>query len=339
MNTTSKIFSFKKLLKGQGSILCYFFAFTIILMTVFFCYKKTFAPGPLKNSYTLVIPKGTRTLQIAHLLAEKKIIDSPYFFYLLCRLNHKPLKAGEYTFYSWISAWEVLKILNEGRIVVHKFRVPEGLSSFEIVTKLNMTPSLSGYIIDIPSEGTLFPNTYFFQYGEDRHTLLNRMEKAMQETLKALWEGRDPNLPLKSPEEALILASIVEKETGQRDERRRIAAVFLNRLRKGMPLQADPTVIYGLTYGRKLLNRSLLKGDLKQESSHNTYLLLNLPPTPICNPGKASLEAVLHPLETKELFFVSNGTGGHHFSHTYEKHAKHHDELRRLRKTFAHPQD
>ncbi len=339
MNTLPKIPYFKKFHKAQGSILSSFFVFTIILMTSFFCYKKTFAPGPLKNSLTIVIPKGTRTAQIARLLAEHQIIDSPNFFHFLSRFNHEPLKAGEYTFYPWISAWEVLKILNEGRVVVHKFRVPEGLSTFEIVAKLNATPTLSGYIIDVPLEGTLLPSTYFFQYGEDRHTLLNRMEKAMQETLKILWEGRDPNLPLQSPEEALILASIVEKETGQKDERRRIAAVFLNRLQKGMPLQADPTVIYGLTFGRKLLNRSLLKGDLKQESSHNTYLLSKLPPTPICNPGKSALEAVLHPLATKELFFVSNGAGGHHFSHSYTKHAKHHNELRKLRKTFAHSQD
>ena len=337
MQIPPKIQCPKKFFKIQGSILGCFVVFTIILMTGFFFYKKTFTPGPLKVSTTLLIPKGTSTAHIARLLAHEKIIDSPHLFHLLSRLNHMPLKAGEYTFYPWISSWEVLKILNEGRVVVHKFRVPEGLSSFEIVAKLNATEALSGYILDLPAEGKLLPNTYFFQYGEDRHTLLNRMEKAMEETLKVLWAGRDPDLPLKSPEEALILASIVEKETGQKDERRRIAAVFLNRLQKGMPLQADPTVIYGLTFGRKILNRSLLRGDLKQETSHNTYLLSRLPPTPICNPGKMALQAVLHPLPTKDLFFVSNGAGGHHFSYTYEKHAKHHNDLRKIRKTFAHP--
>lgn len=331
--------SSKKLLKISSWILLCFLMFTLSLMLAFFFYKKIFAPGPLITHTQLVIPKGMSTSQISVLLTEKKVIDSPFFFHLLARLNRMPLKAGEYTFYPWISSWEVLKILNKGQVVIHKFRIPEGLSSFEIIARLNTTEPLSGYVLEIPPEGTLLPSTYFFQYGEDRHTILSRMEKAMDDTLKTLWEARDPNLPLTSPEEAVILASIVEKETGYHDERRRIAGVFINRLRKGMPLQADPTVIYGLTFGRKSLDRALLRPDIKKETSHNTYILRGLPPTPICNPGRAALQAVLHPLSTKELFFVSNGAGGHHFSYTYTKHAKHHNALRKMRKSFAASQD
>lgn len=328
-------FLLKKLFKTPYGALFCFLSCVIALMSATFTYQKIFAPGSLKAPTTLVIPKGTRTSHIAQILKQTHVIDSPFLFYLLSKLKLCPLKAGEYTFYPWISAWEVLKILNEGRVVIHKFRVPEGLSSFEIVTRLNATVPLSGYILEVPPEGSLLPNTYFFQYGEDRRTLLNRMEKAMQETLKTLWEGREANLPLKFPEEAVILASIVEKETGLGKERMRIAAVFLNRLKKGMPLQADPTVIYGLTQGRKDLNRTLVRPDLRQETAHNTYIILGLPPTPICNPGRAALHAVLHPHITEEIFFVSDGLGGHHFSSTYEKHARHHNDLRKLRKTLS----
>ena len=324
--------------KCQEGTVFYFFCSICIIMVLVFGYTKTFSPGPLRQSKTVVIQKGARRVEIAALLKDAGIIDSPHFFHFLSRVRFGSLKAGEYTFYSWISLWDVLKILNEGRVVVHSFRVPEGLSSFEIIQRLNATQPLSGYIFDIPPEGALLPSTYFFHYGDDRRDILNRMERAMSDTLKKLWAERDPNLFLESPEEALILASIVEKETWHANERRRIAGIFINRLKAGMILQADPTLIYGLTQGRKNLGRALLRSDLKKETPYNTYLILGLPPTPICNPGKACIEAVLHPLPTTELYFISDGQGRHHFSSGYKKHAQHHHHLRTLRKSSAKQQ-
>lgn len=320
--------------KGPFLALLGFLLLTLILITGFLAYHKIFAPGPLNAAKTLVIPPGMRTSEIASTLAEQGVIDSPNLFYVLCRIKHSPLRAGEYRFYPWISLWNTLKILNDGHVVVHKFRVPEGRTSFQIVEQLNTTEPLSGRIVEIPPEGTLLPNTYFFRYGEDRQDLLKRMERAMTETLKTLWAERDPDIPLTTPFEAVILASIVEKETMKPNERSRIAGVFFNRLKKGMLLQSDPTVIYGLTKGRTSFMRSLSKKDLKRESSHNTYTLTGLPPTPICNPGQAALLAVLHPLKTEELFFVANGQGGHHFSKNYKDHAHHHTAWRQIRKTL-----
>ena len=311
-----------------------FFVFTLILIMGFLGYQKVFAPGPLKLPKTLIIPHGMSTSKIASTLAEQGVIDSPNVFHVLSRIKHSPLKAGEYIFYPWINLWNTLKILNEGQVVVHKFRVPEGRTSFQIVDQLNKTEPLSGFIIEIPPEGTLLPNTYFFQYGEDRQDLLKRMAKAMEETLKTLWASRDPDVPLATPFEAVILASIVEKEAMKSNERSRIAGVFFNRLKKGMLLQSDPTVIYGMTKGRQSFLRNLSKQDLKKETSHNTYALIGLPPTPICNPGHAALWAVLHPLKTEELFFVANGQGGHHFSKNYKDHAHHHSAWRQIRKSL-----
>lgn len=320
--------------KGPFLALLGFLIFTLILMTGFLGYHKVFAPGPLKLSKTLVIPHGMSTSKIASTLAEQGVIDSPHLFHVICRLKHTPLKAGEYVFYPWISLWNTLKTLNEGQVVMHKFRVPEGRTSFQIVEQLNKTEPLSGIIIEIPPEGTLLPNTYFFRWGESRQDLLNRMGKAMEETLKTLWAERDPDIPLNTPFEALILASIVEKEAVRSNERSRIAGVFFNRLKKGMLLQSDPTVIYGLTKGRQSFLRNLSKKDLKKETSHNTYTLMGLPPTPICNPGRAAIWSVLHPLKTEELFFVATGEGGHHFSKYYKDHAHHHIAWRRIRKSL-----
>jgi UPF0755 protein len=209
--------------------------------------------------------------------------------------------------------------------VQRRVTIAEGLSNREIVAVLEATPALAGPLPEattLGAQGQLLPETYFFALGDQRSEILNRMRQAMSATIEELWPSRDEGLPFASPQEAVVLASIVEKETGLDSERPRIAAVFINRLRKGMPLQSDPTVIFALTKGLEPLGRALTTADLRAESEFNTYVVAGLPPAPISNPGRAALEAVLHPATTEELYFVADGTGGHVFARTLAEHAK-----------------
>jgi UPF0755 protein len=230
------------------------------------------------------------------------------------------LKAGEYAFASRASMAAVIDEIRRGEIVHHMITIPEGLTSEQAVDVLMNSEVLTG-TAPIPPEGSLLPETYEVRRGEDRSAVLQRMMDARDELLRTLWAQRRADLPLASPEQAVILASIVEKETGQAAERPRVAAVFVNRLEKGMRLESDPTIIYGLTGGLPL-GHGIRQSEITTPTPYNTYLIAGLPPGPICNPGRASLAAVLDPPRTDELYFVANGQGGHNFASTIEAHEK-----------------
>ncbi len=283
-------------------------------------------PGPLSVSRVVAIPKGEGRIEIARRLEDEGIISNRWTFiasYLLKNaLGTKTgdLKAGEYEFKKNASMADVLDILTQGRSILSRLTIPEGLTSLQIIERIRGEPDLVGEITEIPPEGSLLPDTYRFSKGMQRKELVERMQAEMQRFLAAAWEKRQPDLPIKTPEEAVVFASIVEKETGRADERDRVAGVFVNRMRKGMRLQSDPTVIYGIAGGQGTLGRALTRADLEQKTLHNTYQIDGLPPTPICNPGRSAIEATLNPATTADLFFVADGNGGHVFSETLKGH-------------------
>ncbi|OJX12966.1 MAG: hypothetical protein BGO77_00665 [Caedibacter sp. 37-49] len=286
------------------------------------------------KSHIVIIPPHTSIQKMAQILKHDEVISTEITFklwtYLLSRFS--PLKAGEYEFHPPHRLKDIIAKMQQGETVVRRFTVVEGTTSADIIKRLEALPFLHGDCA-IPEEGTLLPETYHFSYGEKRCDLIKRMQKSFQKEAKKLWQARSLTLPYQTLQEAVILASLVEKETAIPEERPRIAAVFLNRLRVGMPLQCDATVLYGLYREQGLaLNRHLSKAELKKPTPYNTYLNKGLPPSPICNPGIASLKAVLAPLDTKDLYFVANGEGGHEFSETYGKHFEHHKAWRKLRK-------
>jgi peptidoglycan lytic transglycosylase G len=283
-------------------------------------------PGPLNVSRVIAIPRGEGRIEIATRLEDEGVISNRWTFiatYLLQNAFGKKagdFKAGEYEFKKNASMADVFGILTQGRAILSKLTIPEGLTSLQIVERVRAEPDLAGDIAEIPSEGTLLPDTYRFSKGIGRQELIERMQAEMQRFLASAWEKRQPDLPIKTPDEAVVFASIVEKETGRADERDRVAGVFVNRIRKGMRLQSDPTVIYGIVGGQGLLGRSLTRADLDQKTTHNTYQIEGLPPTPICNPGRSAIEATLNPASTPDLFFVADGKGGHVFSATLKGH-------------------
>jgi len=288
------------------------------------------APGPLTAAKLVVIPKGAGVREAGAILAANGVVDNGYIFaagtYLTGR---RDLKAGEYEFPAGVSAAAAADLIDSGKVYRHKLTIPEGLTSAQIVALIDAAPALDGAIDALPVEGTLLPDTYFYVMGNTREEILQRMHRAMEKALAAEWAARAPNLPLASPAEALTLASIVEKETAKPDERARIAGVYIERLKQGMKLQADPTVIYALTQGgEKPLGRPLDHDDLAIDSPFNTYVVQGLPPTPIDNPGLASLHAALQPDERGELYFVANGSGGHAFAKTLEEQNKNVAKLR-----------
>ena len=289
-------------------------------------YHQFETPGPLAVSRVIAVPKGEGRIAIATRLEREGAIANRWAFianYLLRgAIGPKPLelKAGDYEVKKNASMADIMEMLTQGRGVLSKLTIPEGLTSLQIVEKLRAEDELVGDITEIPPEGALLPDTYRFSKGMDRRELIDRMQGEMQRFLATAWERRQPSLPIATPEEAIIFASIVEKETGRADERGRVAAVFMNRLKKGMRLQSDPTVIYGLVGGQGTLGRSITRADLDQKTAHNTYQIGGLPPTPICNPGRSALEATLNPPTTTDLYFVADGTGGHTFSDTLKEH-------------------
>jgi len=282
---------------------------------------------------TVIIKPGSSSLSIAKQFVSDGILKSPWFFLGAQNLHYprKKLKAGEYLIPKSASILDIIDQMEAGRTVVRKLTIPEGLTAHQIMNRIKNTHSLSGQIVRLPAEGMLLPETYTYSYGDDRQKLVDRMEKAMSDLLKRLWFNRkiDDSL-IETPELALNLASIVEKETGLPSERRRVAAVFLNRLEIGMPLQADPTVIYAITEGRGELDRDLTRKDLKIQSPFNTYVVKGLPPCPIACPGRASIEAVLSPADTDDLYFVADGTGGHAFSANLADHNRRVSEWRKV---------
>jgi len=282
------------------------------------------APGPLQSDRVVVVPRNTGTSQIAEILVREGVIDKPMLFQLTTVINRKrgQLKAGEFAFRANTSISDAINILSEGRALLHGITIPEGRTSFQIVELLRANEILSGEITEVPPEGSLLPDTYKFERGMTRQQIIDTMTQAQQATLARIWDRRVADLPIKSPEELVILASIVERETGRADERPRVAGVFINRLRQNMRLQSDPTIVYGLVGGQGTLGRGIRRSEITQPTDYNTYVINGLPPGPIANPGRAAMEAVANPSRTSDLFFVADGTGGHAFSQTYEQHRR-----------------
>lgn len=289
--------------------------------------------GPLSQEKIILVPEGAGMKTISRIFARQGVIQYPRIFVWASRANHldRNIRAGEYLIPPHTSMTKLMEILRSGQVVLHKLTVPEGLTSLEIVRILEATPGLSGKIETIPAEGSLLCQTYYYIRGDDRAAIITRMQQAMTSFLDSVWPFRADGLPLASPQEAVILASIVEKETGLVDERAHVAGVYINRLRKDMPLQADPTVSYGLV-GGAALGRSLRFSDLRQSTPFNTYLFKGLPPQPITNPGALAIKAVLNPMATKDLYFVADGTGGHSFAATVKQHNENVARWRRLEK-------
>ncbi|MBV6658858.1 MAG: endolytic transglycosylase MltG [Devosiaceae bacterium] len=282
------------------------------------------APGPLATDRNVDVTRGMTTRQIANMLESRGIIGNRLLFMagVYARQARSSLQAGEYAIEAGASMADVLDKLIEGDAVVYSVTFPEGWTSQQIVNRLLATEDLTGEITDVPPEGALLPSTYAYSPGATRQSVLDRMVQAQDAALGTIWERRIDELPITSPEELVILASIVEKETARADERTRVAAVFINRLNRGMPLQSDPTILYGVFGGDAWLEpRPIYRSQLRDQSNpYNTYVIPALPPGPIANPGRASLEAVANPSRTDDLFFVADGTGGHAFAETYEEH-------------------
>src|ERR1700736_3426118 len=298
--------------------------------------KKTLeAPGPLQQDKTVVIPSRAVTFDIAEVLQREGVIDInrwAFFGAVIALKARSELKPGEYAFQKNASLRDVIGILVEGKVVQHTVTIPEGLTSEQILARLSENEIFSGTVREIPREGTLLPETYKFPRGTTRDQVIARMQQAQKRVLAEIWERRSPDLPIKTPEQLVTLASIVEKETGKADERSRVVAVFVNRLRQKIKLQSDPTIIYGLVGGKGTLGRPIKRSEIQQPSPYNTYVVEGLPPGPIANPGRASLEAAANPARTRDLFFVADGTGGHAFTETYDQHQKNVAKLRTMEK-------
>ncbi|MGH6942969.1 MAG: endolytic transglycosylase MltG [Geminicoccaceae bacterium] len=290
-------------------------------------------PGPAGQETTVILPRGAGVAEIAKQLAQARVIAHPLIFRLAVRAvgRDRDLQAGEYAFPAHATPRTVIGMLAGGQTVARRLTVPEGLTVSEILRMLEETEGLTGALPTPPPEGSLLPETYFYAYGDSRAGLVHRMRRAMTELMDELWPGRAEGLPLASRRDALILASIVDKETAIPDERRKVAAVFLNRLTKGMRLQSDPTVIYGLTGGDGPLGRGLTRQDWDDDSDFNTYRIDGLPPAPIGNPGRQSIEAVLDPADVDYLYFVADGTGGHAFASTLAEHNRNVAHWRRIK--------
>ncbi len=290
------------------------------------------APGPSSADHVVTIPRNAGIRDIADVLMRDGVIDQPWIFVagVLVLKEREDLKAGEYQFKAHASLRDVVATIVDGRVVMHQFSIPEGLTSEQIVARLLSDDVLTGNIKEIPPEGSLLPETYNFSRGTSREQMIQRMTQSEQRLLKELWDRRNPDLPLRTPEQMVVLASLVEKETGKPEERTRIAAVFVNRLKQRMRLQSDPTIIYGLVGGKGTLGRPILKSEIDQPTPYNTYQIDGLPPGPIANPGRAALEAAANPARTRELYFVADGTGGHAFAESYEQHQRNVARLRQI---------
>lgn len=291
-------------------------------------------PGPLAQDKIVLIAREDDGGTIADQLERAGVIDSATIFTAMTLIDgsHSALKRGEYAFKARLSLREVEQELIAHKVVQHKLTIPEGLTSDQIVQRLREDDALAGEVKESPREGSLLPDTYFYERGDTRQAVLTRMAKAQTKTIDEIWKKRATDLPIKSPGELLTLASIVEKETGKADERPRVAGVFVNRLQKHMRLQSDPTIVYGLVFGKGTLGHSITKAELDQPTPYNTYNIEGLPPGPICNPGKAAMEAVANPARSKELYFVADGTGGHAFAETLDQHLKNVAHWRQIEK-------
>ncbi len=285
-------------------------------------HEQYIAQGPLPTDKVVMIKGGLS--DVVEQLVQDGVVDRPILLMASIYINgvSAKIKAGEYMFKQKASLEEVIGTLTEGKAILQSIMIKEGLTSQQIVDHLKESDLLSGEITAVPPEGTLLPETYKFSRGMNRQQLLDRMMQDQARVVKELWARRVAGLPIQSPAEMVVLASIVEKETGKADERSRVARVFLNRLDRKMRLQSDPTIIYGLVGGKGSLGRAITRSDIESQTPYNTYVIPALPPAPIGNPGRAALEAVINPSQTKELYFVADGTGGHVFAESYEQHQR-----------------
>ena len=297
--------------------------------------QKIEAAGPLQEDKVVNIPARAGMTDIADILQREGVIDNNRWAFIgsvFALKARSELKPGEYSFQRNASLRDVIGTMVEGKVVQHAVTIPEGLTSEQIVARLSENEIFAGAVKEMPREGTLLPETYKFPRGTTRDQVIARMQQTQKRMLAEIWERRNPDIPIKTPEQLITLASIVEKETGKADERTRVAAVFVNRLRQKIKLQSDPTIIYGLVGGKGTLGRPIKRSEIQQPSPYNTYVVDGLPPGPIANPGRASLEAAANPARTRDLFFVADGTGGHAFTETYDQHQKNVAKLRTMEK-------
>lgn len=297
------------------------------------------AAGPLDAEKVFTVPQGAGASMIASRLQDEGVIENADMFKLLVRMDEvgSSLKAGEFEIPAGASLREIVKVLQEGNAILYPFTAPEGLTSAQIMRSMAKVETLIDDSPEIPAEGTLLPETYMTPRGMKRSELIEKMKKAQADVLDELWEGRAKDLPFDTKYEALILASIVEKETGITSERDVVAGVFVNRLKKGIKLQSDPTIIYGETGGEPL-GRGIRVSEINRVTDWNTYQMFGLPKTPICNPGKEAIAAVLNPADTPYIYFVADGTGGHVFAKTLSEHndnVKNWRKIERQRKRAA----
>src|SRR5882724_5099533 len=292
-------------------------------------------PGPLLEDKIVNIPQRAGKRDIADALQREGVINvNPWLFIgsVFALKASSDLTPGEYSFQKNASLRDVIATIVEGKVVQHAVTIPEGLTSEQIVARLSDNDIFAGSVREMPREGTLLPETYKFPRGTTREQVIHRLQQSQKRVLAEIWERRNPDVLVKSPEQLITLASIIEKETGRADERSRVAAVFTNRLRQRIKLQSDPTIIYGLVGGKGTLGRPIKRSEITQHSPYNTYVIEGLPPGPIANPGRASLEAAANPARTRDLFFVADGSGGHAFTETYDQHQKNVAKLRALEK-------
>lgn len=298
----------------------------VVAVSVFFYAMSAYQnPGPLATNTNFVVRTGAGLAEIAGSLERNGIVSDARIFRHVTSTylqEGESLKAGEYEIKAGASMKEIMDLLKSGKSILYSVSMPEGLTVKQMFKRLAEDPILEGELpAELPEEGSLRPDTYKFSRGTKRSEIVSQMAAAQAKLVDQIWEKRDPDLPIKTKEEFVTLASIVERETGKDDERAHVASVFINRLTKGMRLQSDPTIVYGLFGGDgKPADRPIYQSDLKKETPYNTYVIKGLPPGPIANPGRAALEAVAHPWKTKDLYFVADGTGGHVFAATLEEH-------------------
>jgi len=298
------------------------------------------AQGPLDKTKNVVIPRGAGPTTMAKLLEEEGVIAHPRLFRVALMIDPspKPIKAGEYEVPAHTSMQALVELLQSGKVVQRRLTIPEGMTTPEVLELVRKTEALTGDITLDVKEGDLLPETYFYSRDDTRDGLLLRMKEAMEKALDEAWRKRAAGLPLANKREALILASMIEKETAVPSERTRVAAVFINRLRRRMKLESDPTTIYGLTEGKAPLGRDLTRADLQSNTPFNTYVIAALPRGPICNPGRASIVAATNPARDRSLFFVADGQGGHAFATTLPEHNRNVERWRQIQREKAESQ-
>ncbi|MFC7052832.1 endolytic transglycosylase MltG [Hansschlegelia quercus] len=297
--------------------------------------------GPLEKDATVMIQRNQGLSEISEALTRGGVIDQPKLFEFGVRFygQNDKLRYGEFAFPAGVSMREAMEIIASGKSIEYTVTIPEGLTSLQIVDRLRDQPLLTGDIKDTPPEGSLLPETYNFTRGAARQQIVQRMQQLHKEVVQKAWDSRRPTPGVKTPEDLVTLASLVEKETGIAEERPRVAAVFANRLARGMRLQSDPTIVYGLVGGRGTLGRSLNRTDIQSRTPYNTYVVPGLPAGPIANPGRDAIEAAAQPAETKDLYFVADGTGGHAFAPSLVEHNRNVAKWRQIERTAGAPAD